>query len=115
MLAARRKSTTRSRVAGVPATMSSSRSASPTTLTHQGPPTPMGCPGQHTSHPSRGRMARMKRGLKLGFGIPLVLLGLFMTIGGMAVVVVVGPEGSFPLPQNQGDSTANGLMFADLD
>src|SRR6476619_8238729 len=75
----------------------------------------MGCPGQHTSHPSRGRMARMKRGLKLGFGIPLVLLGLFITIGGIAVVVLVGTDGSFTLPQTQGDSSGHALVFETLD
>jgi len=57
----------------------------------------------------------MKRGLKLGFGIPLVLLGLFMTIGGIAVVVLVGTDGSFTLPQTQGDSTGHALVFETLD
>ena len=57
----------------------------------------------------------MKRGLKLGFGIPLVLLGLFMTIGGIAVVVLVGTDGSFTLPQTQGDSSGHALVFETLD
>jgi hypothetical protein len=60
-------------------------------------------------------MARVKRGLKLGFGIPLVLLGLFMTIGGIAVVVLVGTDGSFTLPQTQGDSSGHALVFETLD
>jgi hypothetical protein len=60
-------------------------------------------------------MARMKRGLKLGFGIPLVLLGLFMTIGGIALVVLVGTDGSFTLPQTRGTSSGHALVFETLD
>ena len=57
----------------------------------------------------------MKRGLKLGFGIPLVLLGLFMTIGGIALVVLVGADGSFTLPVTQGDSSGHALVLETLD
>jgi hypothetical protein len=60
-------------------------------------------------------MARMKRGLKLGFGIPLVLLGLFMTIGGIALVVLVGTDGSFTLPETQGNSSGHALVLETLD
>jgi len=60
-------------------------------------------------------MARMKRGLKLGFGIPLVLLGLFMTIGGIALVVLVGTDGSFTLPQTRGLSSGHALVLETLD
>jgi len=60
-------------------------------------------------------MARMKRGLKLGFGIPLVLLGLFMTIGGIALVVLVGTDGSFTLPQTSGLSSGHALVLETLD
>ncbi|MDP9301980.1 MAG: hypothetical protein M3P43_13985, partial [Actinomycetota bacterium] len=57
----------------------------------------------------------MKRGLKLGFGIPLVLLGLFMTIGGIALVVLVGTDGSFTLPDTQGTSSGHALVLETLD
>ena len=57
----------------------------------------------------------MKRGLKLGFGIPLVLLGLFMTIGGIALVVLVGTDGSFTLPQTRGLSSGHALVLETLD
>jgi len=57
----------------------------------------------------------MKRGLKLGFGIPLVLLGLFMTIGGIALVVLVGTDGSFTLPDTRGTSSGHALVLETLD
>jgi hypothetical protein len=60
-------------------------------------------------------MARMKRGLKLGFGIPLVLLGLFMTIAGIALVVLVGSDGSFTLPATPGTSSGHALVLEALD
>jgi len=57
----------------------------------------------------------MKRGLKLGFGIPLVLLGLFMTIAGIALVVLVGSDGSFTLPATPGTSSGHALVLEALD
>jgi hypothetical protein len=60
-------------------------------------------------------MARVKRGLKLGFGIPLVLLGLFMTIAGIALVVLVGSDGSFTLPATPGISSGHALVLEALD
>jgi hypothetical protein len=53
----------------------------------------------------------VKRGLKLGFGIPLVLLGLFATLGGVALMVLVGPDGTFTLPQTHASSSGNALLF----
>ena len=53
----------------------------------------------------------MKRGLKLGFGIPLVLLGLFATLGGVALMVLVGPDGTFTLPETHASSAGNALLF----
>ena len=57
----------------------------------------------------------MKRGLKLGFGIPLVLLGLFMTTAGIALVVLVGTDGSFMLPATRGTSSGHALVLETLD
>jgi hypothetical protein len=53
----------------------------------------------------------MKRGLKLGFGIPLVLLGLFATLAGVALMVLVGPDGTFTLPETHASSAGNALLF----
>ncbi len=36
----------------------------------------------------------MKRGLKLGFGIPLLLVGFFVTMGGIALTALFGPDGT---------------------
>ena len=57
----------------------------------------------------------MKRGLKLGFGIPLVLLGVFMTIAGIALVVLVGSDGSFTLPATPGTTSGHALVLEALD
>jgi hypothetical protein len=56
-------------------------------------------------------MEGVKRGLKLGFGIPLVLLGLFATLGGVALMVLVGPDGAFTLPETHASSPGNALLF----
>jgi hypothetical protein len=53
----------------------------------------------------------VKRGLKLGFGIPLVLLGLFATLGGIALMVLVGPDGTFTLPEMHASAPGNALLF----
>ncbi|HTG48078.1 MAG TPA: hypothetical protein VK646_10530 [Actinomycetota bacterium] len=57
----------------------------------------------------------MPRGLKLGIGIPLTLIGLFMTIGGIAVMVWVGPDGSFTLPDQRAIGDGNALVFDEID
>jgi hypothetical protein len=57
----------------------------------------------------------MKRGLKLGFGIPMVLVGLFMTLGGVALVVLVGTDGTFDLPSQSATTTGNALVLETLD
>jgi hypothetical protein len=56
----------------------------------------------------------MRRGLKLGLGIPLTLIGLFMTIGGVAIVAWVGPDGSFTLPDARAVSNGKALVFDDI-
>lgn len=53
----------------------------------------------------------MRRGLKLGLGIPLVVLGFFMTIGGIALVVLVGPDGRFSLPETRASGDGHALVF----
>lgn len=49
--------------------------------------------------------------MKLGFGIPMVLLGLFTTIGGVALMVLVGPDGTFSLPDTHAASNGYALTF----
>jgi hypothetical protein len=36
----------------------------------------------------------VRRGLKLGFGIPLLLVGFFVTMGGIALTALFGPDGT---------------------
>jgi len=57
----------------------------------------------------------MKRGLKLGFGIPMVLVGLFMTLGGVALLVLVGTDGTFALPSQTASTSGNALVLETLD
>jgi len=57
----------------------------------------------------------VRRGLKLGLGIPLLLIGLFMTLGGIALLVLVGTDGTFSLPATQATSTGNALVLETLD
>lgn len=56
----------------------------------------------------------MTRGLKLVLGIPLVLLGLIVTLAGAVLLVLVGPDGRFTLPDNVARSSARGLLFDGL-
>lgn len=53
----------------------------------------------------------MRRGLKLGMGIPAVVIGLFVTIGGVVLMVLVGPDGRFTLPRNEAESSGHALIF----
>jgi hypothetical protein len=57
----------------------------------------------------------VKRGLKLGIGIPLLLVGLFMTLGGVALLVLVGTDGTFNLPATQGTTSGHALVLETLD
>ncbi len=56
----------------------------------------------------------MPRGMKLGLGIALTLIGLFMTIGGVAIVAWVGLDGSFALSESRAVSDGNALVFDDI-
>jgi len=58
-----------------------------------------------------GRSGAVSRGLKLGFGIPLILLGLFLTLGGLALLAFVGVDGTFTTPQLTVTSDANAIVF----
>lgn len=53
----------------------------------------------------------MKRGLKLGIGIPMVLIGFFVTLGGIVLVTMVGLDGSFQLPSMRATSEGHALLF----
>ena len=57
----------------------------------------------------------MPRGMKLGLGIALTLIGLFMTIGGVAIMAWVGLDGSFALSESRAVSDGNALVFDDID
>jgi hypothetical protein len=39
-------------------------------------------------------MTPVKKGLKLGLGIPLLLIGFFVTMGGIALTALFGPDGT---------------------
>jgi hypothetical protein len=53
----------------------------------------------------------MRRGLKLGLGIPMVVIGFFLLIGGVALTVLVGPDGRFSMPATRARSTGHALVF----
>ena len=57
----------------------------------------------------------MKRGLKLGIGIPTLLIGLFMTLGGIALLVLVGSDGTFALPATRAATNGHALVLETLD
>jgi hypothetical protein len=59
-------------------------------------------------------MSHMKRGLKLGFGIAMVLLGLLATIFGVAAMVLVGPDGTFSIPDQHAQGEGHALVFDEL-
>lgn len=59
-------------------------------------------------------MNGVARGLKLGLGIPVVLLGLAVTLAGVVLLVLVGPDGRFVLPENEARSSVRGLIFDGL-
>jgi hypothetical protein len=60
-------------------------------------------------------MAAVKRGLKLGLGIPMLLIGLFMTLGGVALLVLVGTDGTFSLPATRATTNGHALVLETLD
>ncbi len=52
----------------------------------------------------------MKRGLKLGFGIALCVVGFFTTIFGVAILTLVGPDGRFDF-ETRATSSGYALVF----
>jgi hypothetical protein len=52
----------------------------------------------------------VKRGLKLGFGIALCVVGFFTTIFGVAILAVVGPDGRFSI-ETSASSNTRALVF----
>jgi hypothetical protein len=52
----------------------------------------------------------VKRGLKLGFGIALCVVGFFTTIFGVAVLALVGPDGRFAI-ETSASSGTRALVF----
>jgi hypothetical protein len=52
----------------------------------------------------------VRRGWKLGFGIPMVLLGFFLALGGAAGLFVFGLDGSFELRSSL-DTSAHAIVF----
>jgi hypothetical protein len=53
----------------------------------------------------------MPRGLKLGLGIPLTVIGFFMALGGSAVLAFVGADGTFRLEDTSARSDGNAIYF----
>lgn len=52
-----------------------------------------------------------KRALKIGFGIAFLIVGLFITIGGVALTSLVGPDGRFEMPETRAHSRGHALVF----
>lgn len=52
-----------------------------------------------------------KRGLKIGFGIAFLVVGLFTGIFGVALVSLVGPDGRFEMPEADARSRGHALVF----
>ena len=55
-------------------------------------------------------MAPVPRGLKLGLGIPMVLVGFFVTLAGIAAMAVFGLDGTFRMSSGV-DSSAHAVVF----
>jgi hypothetical protein len=53
----------------------------------------------------------MGRGLKLGFGIPLLIVGVVVTLLGVALMVIIGPDGSFTTPETEVRTDGAALVF----
>lgn len=52
-----------------------------------------------------------KRALKIGFGIAFLVVGLFATIGGVALTSLVGADGRFEMPETTARSRGYALVF----
>ncbi len=53
----------------------------------------------------------MARGLKLGLGIPLAILGVVLTVAGLALLAVVGADGRYTSPELEVTADGNAVLF----
>jgi hypothetical protein len=53
----------------------------------------------------------MARGLKLGIGIPLAIIGLMLTIVGLVLLAVVGVDGRYTSPALAATTDGNAVLF----
>ena len=53
----------------------------------------------------------MGRGLKLGFGIPLLIVGVIATLFGVALMVIFGLDGRFRTPETRVQTDGAALVF----
>ncbi len=53
----------------------------------------------------------MTRKIRIGLGVALVVVGVFATIGGVALLAFVGPDGRFEVPSTRARSAGYALMF----
>jgi hypothetical protein len=56
-------------------------------------------------------MGVMRRGLKLGIGIPIVVLGFFVALAGGVLTALVGGDGRLELPENGARSDGHAIVF----
>lgn len=57
----------------------------------------------------------MRRGLRLFLGVVSVLVGLFAAVGGLAIVLLVGPDGSVGIPPTRLLSTGYAVTLPQLN
>jgi hypothetical protein len=53
----------------------------------------------------------MGRGLKLGLGIPTLIIGVIITLAGVGLMIVIGPDGSFTTPSTDIHADGAALVF----
>lgn len=51
------------------------------------------------------------RALKIGFGVGFLVVGLFVTIAGVALTALVGPDGRFEMPETTARTRGHALVF----
>jgi hypothetical protein len=51
------------------------------------------------------------RALKIGFGVGFLVVGLFVTIAGVALTALVGPDGRFEMPETTARTRGRALVF----
>ena len=109
MLAARRKSTTRSREAGV-ASAKVSREAALMRMRY-----PLDGAGSSAREPPDWQDGRMGRRWRIVLGVVLVLAGLCATIAGLAIALLVGTDGSIGLPPTRIVAAGTAITLPQLD